>query len=120
MTDDSSPAAEPRTVAFRASGRAGRDAARPPRVRRGAGVLLVLVALLAIAALAFAWRADQRVRSIERELVQRQQDSADRVAEATVLARQAQDGAARRRRQGRAARSAPQRDRRCSAASSRT
>ncbi len=55
-------------------------------------MLLLLVTLVAIAALAFAWSANQRVRSSERELVQRQQDSTDRVMEATMLAKQAQDG----------------------------
>src|ERR1019366_332010 len=41
--------------------------------------------------LVFAWRGAPRVRGTERELVMRQQESADRVAEATLLARQAQD-----------------------------
>ena len=41
----------------------------------------------------FAWRAEQRVRSSERELVKRQQDSALLVTEATLLARQAQESA---------------------------
>ena len=54
---------------------------------------IVLLTLLAIVALVFAWRADQRVRSSERELVQRQQDSAVQITEATVLARQAQESA---------------------------
>ena len=54
---------------------------------------IVLLTLLAILALVFAWRADQRVRSSERELVQRQQDSAVQITEATVLARQAQESA---------------------------
>jgi uncharacterized protein HemX len=49
------------------------------------------VALVAVAALVFAWRADQRVHDTERELVRRQQESADRVAEAAMLSRQAQD-----------------------------
>ena len=53
----------------------------------------MLLALLAIVALFFAWRADQRVRSSERELVQRQQESALLVTESTLLARQAQEGA---------------------------
>jgi uroporphyrin-3 C-methyltransferase len=52
-----------------------------------------VLALLAIVAIVFAWRADQRVRSSERELVKRQQDSATLVTEATLVARQAQEGA---------------------------
>jgi len=47
----------------------------------------------AIVALFFAWRADQRVRGSERELVQRQQESALLVTESTLIARQAQEGA---------------------------
>ncbi|MDQ6679450.1 MAG: uroporphyrinogen-III C-methyltransferase [Pseudomonadota bacterium] len=43
--------------------------------------------------LGLAWRADQRVRRIEHELVQRQQDSSGQSAEARLLARQAQEGA---------------------------
>jgi len=60
---------------------------------RGLALAVVLLALLAIVALFFAWRADQRVRSSERELVQRQQESALLVTESTLLARQAQEGA---------------------------
>lgn len=55
--------------------------------------IALLLAIIAIAALVFAWRADQRVRSSERELVRRQQDSAQLVTEASVLARQAQESA---------------------------
>jgi uncharacterized protein HemX len=54
---------------------------------------LSLLTLLAIIAIVFAWRADQRVRGSERELVKRQQDSAVQITEATVLARQAQESA---------------------------
>ncbi|MEO8081896.1 MAG: uroporphyrinogen-III C-methyltransferase [Caldimonas sp.] len=52
----------------------------------------VLLAILSILALALAWRADQRVHGSERELVRRQQEMADRVAESNLLARQSQDG----------------------------
>jgi uroporphyrin-III C-methyltransferase len=58
---------------------------------RWTAITTAVVALVAIAALAFAWRADQRVRDTERELVRRQQESADRIAEAAMLSRQAQD-----------------------------
>ena len=54
---------------------------------------MLLVTLLAVIALVFAWRADQRVRSSERELVKRQQDSAVQAAEASLVSRQAQEGA---------------------------
>ncbi len=89
MNDESSPAsAEPRTVV-------NAPALAAPRgspLRRWSTLLALLLALVSIAALAFAWRADERVRSSERELVKRQQESADRVGEALLLARQAQDG----------------------------
>ena len=53
----------------------------------------LLVALIAITALVFSWRADQRVRGSERELVRRQQESSQLVAEANLLAKQAQESA---------------------------
>ncbi|MEO8525211.1 MAG: uroporphyrinogen-III C-methyltransferase [Caldimonas sp.] len=59
---------------------------------RWGALVAVLLALLSLVALGFAWTATQRVRSSEHELVKRQQDSSDRVAEALLLARQAQDG----------------------------
>ncbi|MEO5882966.1 MAG: uroporphyrinogen-III C-methyltransferase [Caldimonas sp.] len=88
MNDASPPAAEPRIV-----DPAPAVAALPrgPLLWRWSGPIVLLLTLVAVVALALAWRADQRVRSSERELVKRQQDSADRVAEALLLARQAQD-----------------------------
>ncbi len=87
MNDDLSPAAEVPTVAPTTGiGAPSRDLSW-----RWMGAAVVLVALIAVVALVFAWRADQRVRDTERELVMRQQESADRVGEATLLARQAQD-----------------------------
>ncbi|HEV7577331.1 MAG TPA: uroporphyrinogen-III C-methyltransferase [Caldimonas sp.] len=100
MTDDSSPAAAPRDLAFSPVSpalpvAAAADAAEAGRSRAGRGLSLavLVLALLAIVAIVFAWRADQRVRGSERELVKRQQDSAVQVTEATLLARQAQEGA---------------------------
>ncbi len=88
MNDASSPAAEPRTVVSAPAPAAHRRSL----LRRLAGLVVLLLAALSIAALLFAWSADQRVRSSERDFARRQQDNADRVAEATLLARQAQDG----------------------------
>ena len=100
MTDDSSPAAAPRDLSFSPVSpalpvAAAADAAEAGRSRAGRGLSLavLVLALLAIVASVFAWRADQRVRGSERELVKRQQDSAVQVTEATLLARQAQEGA---------------------------
>ena len=88
MNDDSSPAAEPRTVA---STPADAKPPRGPLLWRWSGPIVLLLTIVSILALALAWRADQRVHSSERELVKRQQESADRSAEAMLLARQAQD-----------------------------
>jgi uroporphyrin-III C-methyltransferase len=89
VNDDSSPAAEPRTVVPVPAAAAP---ARGPLLWRWSGPIVLLLTLLAVVAIALAWRADQRVRSSERELVKRQQESADRIAEAMLFARQAQDG----------------------------
>ena len=88
MNDDSAPAAEPRAVAH---------SPVVPTLRRAflwrwSGPVALFLAVIAIVALALAWRADQRVRGSEREMVKRQQDSAERVAEASLLARQAHEG----------------------------
>jgi uroporphyrin-3 C-methyltransferase len=55
---------------------------------------LVIVAVLSIASLAFAWNAGQREASLEQELVRRQQESAGQATEARMLAKQAQEGVA--------------------------
>ncbi len=54
-------------------------------------VLIVAALLLGLAALALAWNTQQRIRSLEPELVRRQADSQAQAAEARVLARTAQD-----------------------------
>ena len=48
--------------------------------------------LFAVVALMLAWRADQRIGTLEQELVRRQQDSAAQASEARALARQADEG----------------------------
>lgn len=53
--------------------------------------LIVAALLLGAAALALAWNTQQRVKSLEPELVRRQADSQGQAAEARVLARAAQD-----------------------------
>ena len=103
MNDDSSPASTPRDLALptappAASSKAAAPSGPPveparPSGSRGLPLAVLLVSLLAIIAIVFAWRADQRVRSSERELVARQQDSAVQATEATLIARQAQEGA---------------------------
>ena len=49
-----------------------------------------LLAALATAALVLAWNVQQRVKSLEAELVKRQQDSGSQATEARTLARQAE------------------------------
>ena len=53
--------------------------------------MIVAALLLGAAALALAWSTQQRIRSLEPELVRRQADSQAQAAEARVLARTAQD-----------------------------
>jgi uroporphyrin-3 C-methyltransferase len=88
VNDASSPDPEPRTVVPAPAAATPRG----PLLWRLSGLIVLLLTLVSVVALALAWRADQRVRSSERELVKRQQESADRVAEAMLFARQAQDG----------------------------
>ncbi len=52
-------------------------------------IVAVLLGLVAFGSLWLAWKADQRVRRIEHELVQRQQDSAGQSAEARLFGKQA-------------------------------
>jgi uroporphyrin-3 C-methyltransferase len=66
------------------------EAALPPQrwIWTGAAVLL----LLTLMSLGVAWQAQQRVASVQQELVRRQQDSAGQSTEARMLAKQAQEG----------------------------
>jgi uroporphyrin-III C-methyltransferase len=103
VNDDASPASAPRDLALPTAPPAPSSPAAAPRGRtaepapaassRGLPLAVLLVSLLAVIAIVFAWRADQRVRGSERELVKRQQDSAVQATEATLIARQAQEGA---------------------------
>jgi uroporphyrin-3 C-methyltransferase len=52
---------------------------------------LLLLAVLSIASLLFAWKANERGSTLEQELVRRQTDTASRSTEAEMLARQAQE-----------------------------
>ncbi len=66
-------------------------AAAPLASRIGWGAGAVLGALT-VASVVLAWKADQRVLTLEQELVRRQQDSAALSTEARMLAKQAQEG----------------------------
>src|SRR6185437_1702129 len=88
VNDDLSPAAtEVPVVALTAA----TVPQRPSLAWRWLATGGLIVTLISVAALVLAWRADERMRGTERELVKRQQESAERVAEANLLAHQAQD-----------------------------
>ncbi len=74
------PAAAPASVAAAAQG-------------RWIAIGGALLAALAAAALVLAWNTQQRVKSLEAELVKRQQDSGNQANEARTLARQAESSA---------------------------
>lgn len=75
-------------------------AAADPTGPAPAGRSLVLpigafvLAALSVASLALVWSTQQRVKTLEQELVRRQQSSQDQSTEARLLARQAHDAAA--------------------------
>ncbi|HEY9065659.1 MAG TPA: uroporphyrinogen-III C-methyltransferase [Burkholderiaceae bacterium] len=54
--------------------------------------LALAAGAIALVSAGLAWRSDQRIASLEQELVRRQQDSATQSAEARLLAKQAQQG----------------------------
>lgn len=62
-----------------------------PAARRLLWLALLLLALLSVASLVFAWKANERGSALEQELVRRQTDIAARSTEAEMLARQAQE-----------------------------
>ncbi len=53
---------------------------------------LALLGVLCVAALVLAWQAKERVRSLEQELVRRQQETQAQAVEARSLSRQAEEG----------------------------
>ena len=53
------------------------------------GAVLLVISVTAVA---LAWKAEQRVSSLEQELVRRQQESAKQAVEAQMLAKQASEG----------------------------
>jgi len=92
VNDAATPATDPSTpvvLPVTASPGAAFRASRLGRARLIAGIAL----LLALIAVGLAWRADQRVRNVEQELVRRQQESAGQASEARLFAKQAQDSA---------------------------
>ena len=85
MTDDLDIAAPAAPASFAAA-----PAPRPASFRAG-WVAIGLLALVSVASLVVAWKADQRGASLEQELVRRQQDAAGKATEARMLAKQAQE-----------------------------
>lgn len=64
----------------------------PAGPARGMAVVAGVLLVASVVALALAWKADQRVSSLEQELVRRQQESAKQAVEAQMLAKQANEG----------------------------
>lgn len=56
-------------------------------------IVLALLGVLLVVAAVIAWQTSQRVRSLEQELVRRQQETQTQSGAAQILAKQAQDGA---------------------------
>ncbi|HEY4067963.1 MAG TPA: uroporphyrinogen-III C-methyltransferase, partial [Burkholderiaceae bacterium] len=52
---------------------------------------VLVLGVVSLASLGFAWHADQRGASLEQELVKRQQEGSGKAAEAVMLAKQAQE-----------------------------
>ena len=63
--------------------------AGPGRAWAAMGAVLLVISVTAVA---LAWKAEQRVSSLEQELVKRQQESAKQAVEAQMLAKQASEG----------------------------
>lgn len=68
-------------------------AVAPRRSQRWIYVGWLLLALLALGAVALAWRTQERVQTLEQELVRRQTTSAEQATEAHLIAKQAREGA---------------------------
>lgn len=86
---------QPEAVALAEAAAPAAAAANPsnPSKRYAYGLVaaFVALALLTLASLVVAWRAQDRVKNIEQELVRRQQESQGQSSEARLLAKQAQD-----------------------------
>ena len=67
------------------------EPAKRSAISRAAWVAIAVLAVVSGTSLAVAWRAEQRGASLEQELVRRQQDGATKVAEARLIAKQAQE-----------------------------
>jgi uroporphyrin-3 C-methyltransferase len=92
VNDAATPATDPSTSVVLPVTAGSSSMSRVSRIRRAwliAGVALVV----AFISLGLAWRADQRVRNVEHELVRRQQESSGQASEARLFAKQAQDSA---------------------------
>lgn len=88
-SENAAPSSAAATTPPSAAAAAAVAAARPAR---GPWIGVAAAGVLAVASAVLAWKADQRVASLEQELVRRQQDSSTQSAEARMLAKQAQQG----------------------------
>jgi uroporphyrin-III C-methyltransferase len=83
----------PEVLALSTSGQSAGEAASATAKRYAYRLVVAFVALtlLALASVVVSWRAQERVKNIEQELVRRQQESQGQSSEARLLAKQAQD-----------------------------
>ena len=91
MNDDLLPPALPVPAAPAAEPVAPAPLASAPAGSRVLWLILLALAFVSVTSLVLAWKADQRGASLEQELVRRQQEGAAQIAEARMLAKQAQE-----------------------------
>ncbi|WP_428420022.1 uroporphyrinogen-III C-methyltransferase [Methylibium sp.] len=91
MSDSPQPTVAPPAPTPPSSPVAVQPTVRSMRSRRLQFALALLLLLVSVAALSVAWYGQRRVRTLEQELVRRQQDSSVQATEAQLLAKQAQE-----------------------------
>jgi uroporphyrin-3 C-methyltransferase len=84
--------ASPEPEATAAAQPAPPAAVTPSGPGRAWAAIAAVLLVIGVVALALAWRADQRIATLEQELVRRQQESSRQAAEAQMLAKQASEG----------------------------
>lgn len=88
-TSDAAPAAAAPAPAPEPAPAPAPEPSGPGRAWMVMGAVLLVISVTAVA---LAWKAEQRVSSLEQELVRRQQESAKQAVEAQMLAKQASEG----------------------------
>jgi uroporphyrin-3 C-methyltransferase len=91
VTDNVSPAVEPAASAAPATSAAATGAPTAASLPGGWWIAMAVAGALSVAAITLALLGQQRIKSLEQELVRRQQDSQSQAIEARAVAQQAQD-----------------------------